>query len=361
MSTDKALFVFVKTNNMLFKINLSILISALLMLTACNSGKPKKPGTEKGKGPVLIDVSVAELRTYTNTVEANGNVLAGEYVQLRPEMSGRVVYVNLIEGRQVEAGTLLLKLYDEDLKAQLKKTESQLGIARKTEARLKTLLSVNGLNQQEYDLALSQVQTLEADKDYINAQLRRTEVRAPFSGSIGLRRVSNGAYVTPADVLATLQQINMLKVDFVVPESYAAMVANGDLVSLISEGGNKHTAKVLAIEPLVNASTRNIQVRAVVLPGGVLRPGAFVKVSIDVARNKKALLVPSSCIIPETRFKKMALIRQGKAEMVTVETGYRGEDKVEIISGLAPGDTFAINGILYLKPGAEVKIRAVKP
>lgn len=347
---------------MLFKINLSIFCSALLILSACNSGKQKKPGAEKGKGPVLIDVSVAELRSYTNTVEANGNVLAGEYVQLRPEMSGRVVYVNLTEGRLVAAGTLLLKLYDDDLKAQLKKTESQLGIARKTEARLKTLLSVNGLNQQEYDLALSQVQTLEADKDYINAQLRRTEVRAPFSGSIGLRRVSNGAYVTPADVLATLQQTSPLKVDFVVPESYAAMVANGDLVSLISEGGNKHTAKVLAIEPLVNASTRNIQVRAVVLAGsGVLRPGAFVKVSIDVARNKKALLVPSSCIIPETRFKKMALIRQGKAEMVTVETGYRGEDKVEIISGLEPGDTFAINGILYLKPGADVKIRSVKP
>lgn len=339
------------------------LFFVILILSACNSGKNKKnTSQDKGKGPVSIDVSIAHNQPFTNMVEANGNILALESVQLKPEMNGRIVYLNIPDGKTVVEGALLMKLYDDDLKAQLKKLNAQLSIAKNTEARLKSLLLLNGLNQQEYDLALTQLQNIEADIDYANAQIRKTEVRAPFTGVIGLRRVSIGAYVSPQDVLATLQETSALKVDFVLPEAYANAIANGDLVEVLDDQKQVFKAKVIGVEPLVNANTRNIQVRAMLQDSKEkLRPGAFVRVQLDVAKNKEGILVPTNCIIPETRFKKIAVIKNGVVDMRAVETGYRGESFVEITSGLNIGDTFAVNGILYLKPKAEVKIKSVKP
>jgi membrane fusion protein (multidrug efflux system) len=335
----------------------------LLLVSSCNSGKNKKnTGNEKGKGPVSIDVSIARMQSFSNIVEANGNILALESVELKPEMSGRIVFLNIPEGKTVAEGTLLMKLYDDDLKAQLKKLNAQLSIAKKTEAKLKSLLLLNGLNQQEYDLALNQMQNIEADLDYTNAQIRKTEVRAPFTGVIGLRRVSIGAYVSPQDILATLQEISALKVDFVLPEVHANFISLGDFVDVLDDQAQVFKAKVIGVEPLVNTSTRNIQVRAMVqISKGKLSPGAFVRVQIDVAKNKEGILVPTNCIVPETRFKKIAVIKNGAVDMRTVETGYRGESFVEITSGLNIGDTFAVNGILYLKPKAEVVIKTVRP
>ena len=339
------------------------LFFVLLILSACNSGKNKKNAAqEKGKGPISIDVSIAHNQSFTNLVEANGNILALESVQLKPEMNGRIVFLNIPDGKMVSQGTLLMKLYDDDLKAQIKKLNAQLSIAKKTEARLKSLLSINGLNQQEYDIALTQLQNIEADIDYTNAQIRKTEVRAPFTGVIGLRRVSIGAYVGPQDILATLQEISALKVDFVLPEAYANSIGNGDVVDVLDDKLQVFKAKIIGVEPLVNSNTRNIQIRAMVQDSkGKLRPGAFVRVQLDVAKNKEGILVPTNCIIPETRFKKIAVIKNGIVDMRTVETGYRGETFVEITSGLNIGDTFAVNGILYLKPKGEVIIKTVKP
>lgn len=340
-----------------------LILFSVLLLQACGGGKDKKNSAgDKNKGPVVLDAAVASLQNYSNFIEANGNIITGEYVELRPETAGRVVYLNIPEGKNVAEGTLLLKLYDDDLKAQLKKFRSQLDIAVKTEERLRTLLSVNGLNRQEYDLALNQVRNIEADIELTEAQIRKTELRAPFSGTIGLRRISRGAFVSTQDVIASMQQTSVLKLDFVLPVSQGKDLNTGDEVSVISDGNATYTAKIIGIEPMVNLGTRNIQFRAIFTGTNfnTLRPGAFVKVRIDAAKNKKGIMVPTNSIIPETRFKKMAVIKNGLVEMVNVETGYRSENSVEIISGLNEGDTFAVSSILYLKPGSEVKIKSIK-
>jgi len=339
-----------------------IYLSILFLLFSCGNKKSNdKSSQNKNKAPIVIDVSIATLQNYSNTIEASGSVLAGEFVELKPEISGRIVMLNIQEGRQVAEGTLLVKLFDDDLQAQLKKYESQKDIALATEKRLKALLAVNGLNQQEYDQALIQVNNVQADIDYTKAQIRKTEIRAPFSGSIGLRTVSKGAYVSPQDMLATLQQTGVLKIDFVLPESYSSDIKIGAEVKVIADQQKQLTAKVIALEPQVNTATRNIRVRAILNGSNSgLNPGAFVRVVLDNGTGKQSILVPSNSIIPETRNKKMALIKNGKVKFATVETGYRGEDKIEIISGITAGDTFAINGILFLKPDAEVKIRQVK-
>jgi membrane fusion protein (multidrug efflux system) len=340
-----------------------ICFTCLLIFSACsNSSKKSSQNKDKGaQAPVSIDVSVARLQDYSHSIEASGSVLAGEFVELKPEISGRIVLLNIQEGREVSEGTLLVKLFDEDLQAQLKKYESQLAIAKTTEKRLKALLDVNGLNQQEYDQALIQVNNIQADIDFVKAQRRKTEIRAPFSGSIGLRTVSKGAYVSPQDVLATLQQTAVLKIDFVLPESHSPDIKVGEEISVVTDRQVSLKATIIAIEPQVNTATRNIKVRALLngRPQGI-NPGAFARVMIAKDQGKKAILVPSNCIIPETRDKKMILLRNGKAKFVAVETGFRDKDMVEITSGLVVGDTFAINGIMFLKPDAMVKIKSVK-
>jgi membrane fusion protein (multidrug efflux system) len=335
--------------------------SLVIFFSACGNKKAKDQSANKNKAPIAIDVSVARLQDYSHALEASGSVLASEFVELKPEISGRIVMLNIQEGKQVAEGTLLVKLFDDDLQAQLRKYQSQLDLAETTEKRLKTLLAVNGLNQQEYDQAMIQVNNIKADMDFTRAQIRKTEIRAPFSGSIGLRSVSKGAYVSSQDILATLQQTGNLKIDFVLPESYSADIKVGVDVKVVADNQKTYTARIIALEPQVNTATRNIRVRALIEGSATgLNPGAFVRVMLDDAKGKKAVLVPSNCIIPDTRNKRIALIKNGKVSFAIVETGYRGENEVEILSGVNPGDTFAINGILFLKPDAEVKIRQVK-
>ena len=341
----------------------SIYFVLLISLYACGNKKSDKSttGKNKSKAPVAIDVSVASLQDFSNAIEASGTVLAGESVEMKPEISGRIVMLNIQEGKQVSEGTLLVKLFDDDLQAQLRKSQAQLGIARATEKRLKALLDVNGLNRAEYDQALIQLNNIQADIDYTKALIRKTEIRAPFSGTVGLRTVSKGAYVGPQDILATMQQTGILKIDFVLPEAYASHIRVGNEVEVRDDRDQTYRAIVAALEPQVNVETRNIRARAVVKDKAQgLNPGAFVKVVLEAGKGKKAVLVPSNVIIPETRHKKIVLIKNGKAKFTIVETGYRNEDKVEILSGVEPGDTFALNGILFLRPDAEVKIKQVK-
>lgn len=334
----------------------------LLLLTSCGASDAKKdPKKDKSAGPITVDVSIAKPSIYANVVEANGTILAAEFVALQPEVAGRIVYLNIREGQYVQAGTVLARLNDEDLQAQLRKYKAQLQLARLNEARLKTILKAEGLNQADYDAALQQVNNLEADVAYTQALINKTEIRAPFNGVIGLRNVSVGAFVSQQSVLATIQQTSSLKVDFVLPETYASTVYQGKKVEVVNDLGQTFQAIISGVEPQVNTATRNLKIRAILSQNAkAISPGAFVRVNFNEGEALPRIFVPSNCIIPETRFKKVAVIKNGTAELTVVETGVRTGDKVEVIKGLNEGDTFAINGILFLKPGAEVKIRKVK-
>jgi membrane fusion protein, multidrug efflux system len=342
-----------------FKISFLGLGLFLVFQSSCQSKTESKK--EGNNGPVGIDVSIAKLEVHANPIEANGSVLANEYVQLRPEVAGRIIYLNIEEGKYVFKGDLLAKLNDTELQAQLNKQKAQLALAEKNEKRLKSLLDINGLNQADYDQALEQVNNLKADIDYTKAMINKTEVKAPFNGTLGLRNVSFGAYVSPQDILASIQQLESLKVDFVLPEVYASSIHKGKNVKVIADNGNEYDATVVAIEPQINTATRNVKIRAIIKGNRLnINPGAFVRVVFDEGEAKQRILINSNCVIPDTRFMKVAKVSNGKIDFVKVETGFRTDSKVEILSGLNVGDTFAINGILFLKPGSEVKIQNIK-
>ena len=340
-----------------------LLLTAFFINGLSSCGKKKKEVKSKGpSGPAIVDIIIAGSRNISSDIEVNGTVLANEFVQLMPEVSGRLTYLHIPEGKFVKKGTILARINDADLQAQIQKIKVQLELAVLTEQRLKKLITINGVNQSEYDLALNQVNSLKADLAYTQTLAEKTILKAPFSGRVGLRNISEGAMVSPSTVVTTLQETNRLKLDFTLPEEFGDLIAPGKSVNVMLDQnkGSLQKATVIAAEPQINVTTRNILARAI-LPPSSATPGSFAKVYIKTGNSAMHIVVPTNCIIPEAKTKKIVVIKNGKAEMVSVETGARREGLAEVTKGISEGDSVVVAGVLFTKPGAEVKVRSVKP
>lgn len=341
----------------------SLLLSiSLFSLCSCKDHAAADAGSKpKGGDAPLVDVMVAAPRSISNQIEANGSVMANEYVELHAEISGRIVYLNVPEGASVTKGTVIARINDADLQATLEKSKAQLELYQKTAEREKKLLDINGINEADYDLAVSNVNSTKADIDYTQAQLDKTIIRAPFDGVVGLRQVSPGAYVTPVNIIATVQQVDKIKVDFTLPEQYATVIRPGSLVDiqLDAQTNARRKGLIVATEPQINTTSRNLKVRAL-LRDGLANPGAFVKVFVDAGAAKKAIMVPTNCIIPEDKNNQVIVVKSGKAKVVNVETGMREADNIEITKGLDSGDTVIVTGVLFARPDQPVTIRSVR-
>ena len=178
---------------------------------------------------------------------------------------------------------------------------------------------------------------------------------------LGLRQVSPGAFVTAANIIVTIQQVSKVKIDFTIPEEYSNIIKKGNRVDVEVDAAQKTTKKalVIATEPQVNLSTRNLKVRAI-LEGGSANPGAFVKVLVDAGGDKKAVMIPTNSIIPDDKNNQVILVKNGKASFVNVKTGVRESNNVEIISGIQPGDSVVVTGVLFARPKAPLKVRGIK-
>jgi len=296
-----------------------------------------------------------------NNIYSSGTILAAEEVQLRPETSGKLIAVLFKEGTTVNKGELLAKINDADLQAQLKKLNLQYKLAKEKETRIKGLLEIKGVSQEEYDIAANELETISADMEFTKAQIAKTEIRAPFSGKIGLKSVSEGSFVNNTNIIASIQQTDLLKIDFSIPEKYASVVKVGDTVRFTVEGiKEKQSATVFAIEPRIDAQTRNIMIRAIFKNSSSnVYPGAFAKVEL-MASKRQSIMIPTEAVIPEMKGNKVFVVKNGKASPVKVETGIRSDAKIEILSGLNQGDTVITTGIMSLKPEMNVKIIEIK-
>jgi membrane fusion protein (multidrug efflux system) len=295
---------------------------------------------------------LAERLTTTGTVRAN------ERVELVSEVAGKVAEVRFEEGRRVEAGQVLVKIDDSELVAQRDRAQSRVEVAKSREKRQRRLLEDGILSQEEYDLQAGELEVLEADLRLIDARLEKTEIRAPFTGVVGLRRVSEGSYLSPQTPIATLQDTDPVKLDFALPEKYAGEVVVGDIVTFHTKGSEQlYTGTVYAIEPSVDAETRSLALRArAPNPRGELLPGAFADVELEVRVVDDALAVPAIAVIPELGGKKVFVFDGAAAESRSVTTGLRTEDLVEVTSGLAPGDLVITSGLQQLRPGLAVEV-----
>ncbi len=339
------------------------LLITFLLFACGDATKPADKGnTSKEKQSTLVDVMIAQPQSLSDTIEANGTVVANETVELHPEVSGRLIYLNVPEGKYVQQGTVLARVNDADLRANILKSKVQLDLAQANEQRLRQLLDIQGVNQTDYDAVVNQVGSLRADIAYTNALIEKTVIRAPFSGTLGLRQVSPGAFVTANTIIATLQQTSRIKIDFTVPEQYSNIIKTGNTVTVEIDKtrGAESKATIIAIEPQVNQQTRNLIVRAL-LQEGSSNPGAFVKVYIPSNNNKNAILIPTNAIIPGDQSDQVILVKKGKAKMTDVQTGNRQASTAEITKGIQQGDTVVVTGVLFARPNAPLKVRSVKP
>lgn len=330
------------------------------------SDKPAPAGPAAGGRPagrtILADAYVVKPVTLDESIEASGTLQSNEEVELKPEITGRITNIYFKEGVNVAKGTLLIKLYDGDIRAQIQKLELQRQLAKTTLERQENLLKINGISQQDVDVTANQVSAYGADIEYNKAQLQKTEIRAPFSGTLGLRYVSEGAIVGPSTIMTTLQQLDPLKIDFSVPEKYRNSIKKNDVVTFTVTGdADKYTGSIYAIDPKIDLATRSLRIRALVPNSkGRLFPGSFAKTTLSLKDNPNAIMIPSQAVIPGTRDKKVIVADSGRAKFVVVETGIRSESNVQITSGLQQGDTVITTGILQLKPGMPFKYNKVQ-
>ncbi len=349
-----------------FLISLVIVVAGIIVYNKIlhkPDTSPKGQGAGGSPKEVMAQGFVVSPQHLANNILASGTLLPSEEINVQAEISGKIIMLNFQEGTTVGKGALLAKLYDADLQAQLKKMIIQKETAQKTEIRLKQLLTINGVGQQEYDNASTLLNNVVADIEVLQTQIAKTEIRAPFGGVIGLRNVSNGAYITPSTVITTLQQVDPLKMDFSVPEKYSQSISKGDPLKLKVDGFEQtFTGKIFAIEPKIDEATRTIKVRALLQNGNTrLMPGSFAKVDLGLKELDNALMIPSQCVIPEARSKKVIVVKAGVAQFVKVETGVRTESQVQITDGLTIGDTVVATALMYIKPDAKVKITKLIP
>jgi membrane fusion protein (multidrug efflux system) len=295
-------------------------------------------------------------------LEVTGNILPFESTEIKPEISGRVVYLNIKEGATVSKGQLLVKLFDGDLQAQLKRLQVQLEIADKTEERQKELLTIGGISQQDYDLSLLQLNNIKADMELLRVNITKTEIRAPYSGKLGLKNISPGAYISPANILTTISQVNQLKVEFSIPEKYSSQIRNGMEVNFGVEGSpGVYKAAISATESSVEQNTRNLKIRAIVKGGdSYLIPGNFAKVEIILGRNENAIMIPSQAILPVARGKQVVTQKNGQVKFNNIITGVRDSSSVQVLDGIAIGDTLITTGLLFIRPDSKLKLTRIQ-
>lgn len=335
----------------------TVLVGLLIPIFLSCGGGASAPAGKTAAAPVKVEGFVVKEGEIASVVQASGTVIPEEETVLYPEVSGRVVVLSIPEGQMVGKGKVLVKLYDGDLQAQLQKLELQIQLATETEKRLARLLSFEGVSKQEHDEALLQLNVLKADAEILRVQIGKTEIRAPFDGVVGLKQISEGAFVTPQTPLCTIRTLQKLKLDFSIPEKYSSQIMKGMEVSFKVEGDTTtHTAKIEATESAVEQETRNLKVRARILSAsnGKLLPGAFAEVNVPLGLRTGAILIPSQAVIPQARNKMVIVNRGGKASFVPVITGVRQSAMIEIQKGLVPGDTIATTGIMFIRPDSPI-------
>lgn len=342
-----------------------IILAVLAVLAIPRFLKKDKGGAPKGpggpQGPIPVEGLRVQARTIGNNIRASGTLLANEEVELQCETNGKVVSIYFEEGKPVRKGQLLLKINDAELLAQLRKTESRVHLVEDMERRQKELLKKEGISQSEYDMALNDLNAARAELSQLKEQIRKTEIVAPFNGVVGLKYISEGAFVTPSSRIASLQNVDRIKVEFAVPEQYATRVHQGSLIKFKLENAEKtYTASVYAIEPRIDAQTRNVTLRAVCANEAGLFPGSFASVEVVLDEMKNVLMIPTDVVIPVLKGQKVYVIRGDSVVENKIETGMRLSDLIQVKSGLQAGDTIVTTGLMQLKKGSKIKLKAVK-
>lgn len=311
-----------------------------------------------GKKALNVNAKIIKPQLLKDEIKISGSLLPDEEVDLSFETSGKIIEINFEEGSQVKKGQLLAKVNDRPLQAQLQRLVAQLKLAEDRVFRQNALLERDAVSKEAYEQVKTELATLNADIDLIEANIAQTELRAPFDGVIGLRQVSVGTYASPTTIVAKLTKVSPLKVEFSVPERYANDVKIGAGVNFGLEGKlETFHAKVYARESRMDQNTHTLTLRALYPnANGNVMPGRYADIRLSKNEIHDALAVPSEAIVPEMGKDKIFLYKSGKAQPVEIQTGIRTEAETQVLQGLQTGDTIIISGTLQLRTGLPVTL-----
>ncbi len=316
-------------------------------------------GAGWGNFPVSVDAAAVEIGRVVRSVEAVGTLAANEEILVRPEIDGLLTEIGFNEGEAVEAGQVLFRLDDRLLAAELATTNADLSLYRQNHRRAQELHARGAGTERSRDEAVADLQRGRAQLQLAEARLEKTVIRAPFNGVVGLRDVSVGDYVQEGEPLVRLDQINPMKVDFRVPELFLSEMSRGQTLRLTVDAlpGQVFEGQIIALDPQVDINGRALVLRALVPNGrGQLRPGLFARVEIILEQHDDAMLLPESALVPSGRSLFVYKVEDGKAVRTEVETGLYRAGKVEILSGLRPGDLVVTAGQVKLRDGSDLKL-----
>lgn len=333
-----------------------ILLKILFFPGAQPAGTGMKGKNQGPAKPVAVHAFIVSEKEIDNTFYTNGTLLPNEKSNIQSEVNGTITGLYFKEGKQVTKGQLLVQVNDAEWRAQYKKLESQLKLAQQKKDRYEKLLSSGAVSQEEYEGSIAEFGALQAESDLISAQLAKTQIRAPFTGVLGFRKISPGSYVSQGAIIGEIVQNVPLKVEFSVPEKYAGGFSDNSPVSFTTETDNRtYQAQIYAIEPQINETSRTVGFHALYPnTNKELLPGGFVRVTISADKKNRGILIPTQAIIPVLKGKKVLVVRKGKATDQEIETGLRTDKMIQVTRGLQVGDTVITTGIMSLSNGSPV-------
>ena len=319
--------------------------------TAPSMGSPRSQS-------LSVNAVVLKPQSLNDVFRTKGVLLPDEEVDLTFETSGKITELNFKEGSFVNKGQLLAKVNDAPLQAELKKLESQLPLAQERVYRQRTLLAKDAVSQEAFETVTTELDKLKADIELVKARIAQTELRAPFSGMIGLRMVSEGAYASPQVMISKLTKISPLKIEFSVNERQESEIVDGTKLSFTVENDlNTYEASVYAVETSLEASTLSLKARARYSnPGGKMKPGRSANIEIQLREITNTLVIPSMSSIAEMGQDIVYTYKNGKAHRVVLTKGLRTASSVQVLEGLSIGDTLLTTGVMQLRDGMNVSI-----
>jgi len=308
---------------------------------------------------LTVDGLIVKSSNIDNKISITGSILPNESVSITSEVSGKIKKIYFQEGERVKQGTLLVSIDDEELKAQLEKFKYNKKLYEDTEFRQRRLLEREAISQEEYEQALTELNTSIADIKVLEVQISKTKLIAPFDGFIGLRQVSEGAYLTPNQTITSLFSLDPAKIEFSIPGKYSGVMKTGRKINFTIDGINQNfIGEVYAIEPQIDPQTRTLKMRALSANRDrILLPGQFAKIELILESLQDVIMVPTESVIPELNGHKIFVKSAGKVSSVKVEIGIRTERQIQIITGLNVADTILTSGILQVRTGMPINIR----
>jgi membrane fusion protein (multidrug efflux system) len=342
-------------------IALAVVCAAWAIYATQHRGAPASaPG--QGAGPraasaAFVSIAPVRMERVSQKLEALGNARANESVDVTSKTSNVVTSVTFRDGERVRKGQLLVRLDDSQARADVAAAEAAVAESERLYNRSRELMSSEALSKAQFDQLEATLKANRARLAAAQARLDDTVIRAPFGGRVGLRRVSVGTLISPGDVITTLDDTSVIKLDFSVPENFLATLREGLAVRATAPAfpGRTFVGKVASIDSRVDLNTRSVTVRALLAnDDGSLRPGMFLNVSL-ANDEREALVIPEEALTPEAERQFVFVVDDGKAQRREVRIGARRPGSVEILAGLSAGERVVVEGTQKVRDGAPVR------